>query len=169
MQRTYTQGTSTSAAFFVGTEIEQTAYFGHKTLFIVGVQSIDQIQTLADQNSVTHLFFGANHSFQPNTSIEAERRTKIIKHFLDLGWACSLDVLPQHLEYCTELFGYQNFCGQIRVPIPNVLKLNTKTMLKIDDVDFNATNPGIWTHRIVDLVKDEVFTDWAQYTNDQIV
>jgi hypothetical protein len=132
------------------------------------VQSIDQIQKLADQNSVTHLFFGANHSFQPNTSTEAERRTKIILHFLDLGWACSLDVMPEHLQYCTELFGYANFCCQIRVPIPNIAKMNTKTMLKIDDTGFAETNKGIWTHRVVDLLTDEVFTDWNAYTKDQL-
>lgn len=168
MQRTYTNTESASAAFFVGTEIEQTAYFGHKTLFIVGVQSIDQIQTLADQNSVTHLFFGANHSFMPNTKIEAERRTKIILHFLDLGWACSLDLLPQHLEYCGELFGYANFCCQIRVPIPNALKLNTKTQIKIDDIGYNQTNPGVWTVKLLDCMAEENFTDWSKYEGDSV-
>lgn len=168
MQRTYTDTSTDNADFFVGTEIEQTAYVGLKTLFIVGVQPIDQIQKLADQNAVTHLFFGANHSFSPNTSIEAERRTKIIKHFLDQGWACSLDVLPQHLEYCTELFGYANFCCQIRVPIPNALKLNTKTQIKIDDLGYNQTNPGVWTVRLVDCMQNENFTDWSQYTKDTL-
>jgi hypothetical protein len=40
-------------------------------------------------------------------------------------------------------------------------------MLKIDDVDFDATNPGVWTHSLHSLMDRSKFTDWAQYNNDK--
>jgi hypothetical protein len=42
-------------------------------------------------------------------------------------------------------------------------------MLKIDDKDFNATNPGVWTHSLHDLKDRNKFTPWSAYSNDTII
>jgi hypothetical protein len=64
--------------FFVGTEVERTPAFGRRTLFVVGVQPIQNIQDwLDDYHSyedrsyhIEHVFFGANHSFNPQTGLK---------------------------------------------------------------------------------------------------
>ena len=40
-------------------------------------------------------------------------------------------------------------------------------MSKLDDTDFNATNPGVWVHRIHELKSLDKFTDWEQYKSDK--
>jgi hypothetical protein len=42
-------------------------------------------------------------------------------------------------------------------------------MLKIDDKDFAATNPGVWCHNLRDLMGRDRFTDWDQYGKDEII
>ncbi len=64
---------------------------------------------------------------------------------------------------------YNKFIPQIRVPIPYIKLWNYNTMLKIDDKDFNATNPGVWCHNLRDLMGRDRFTDWDQYGKDEII
>jgi hypothetical protein len=40
-------------------------------------------------------------------------------------------------------------------------------MIKIDDRDFAATNPGVWCHNLHDLQSRDAFTDWNQYQHDR--
>jgi hypothetical protein len=54
--------------FFTGTEVERTPAFGKRTLFVVGVQSVDHIA--AKMAGCEHIFFGANHSFNPQSSLK---------------------------------------------------------------------------------------------------
>jgi hypothetical protein len=42
-------------------------------------------------------------------------------------------------------------------------------MVKIDDKDFQATNPGVWCHRLHNLMDEQRFTNWEEYKNDKIV
>jgi hypothetical protein len=61
--------------FFTGTEVERTPAFGKRTLFVVGVQSVDHIA--AKMAGCEHIFFGANHSFDPKV---AQRLEGVGKH-----------------------------------------------------------------------------------------
>jgi hypothetical protein len=40
-------------------------------------------------------------------------------------------------------------------------------MLKIDDKDFDATNPGVWCHSLHSLMSRETFTSWDDYKGDK--
>ena len=42
-------------------------------------------------------------------------------------------------------------------------------IFKIDDKDFKATNPGVWCWSVRDLIKEEHFTDWNEYGDDEIL
>lgn len=166
MNRTYTTGESDKPLFFVGKEIEHTPAYGRKTLFVVGVQSTEDIS--AHLTGCEHIFFGANHSFNPTTHIEWAGWESMIQFFLEKEYLCSLDIPIS----CVELFHdgglceYNNFIPQIRVPIPYIKLWNYNTMLKIDDKDFKATNPGVWTHSLHDLKDRSKFTSWDAYKND---
>lgn len=176
MKRNYQSGQSESATFFVGNEVEHTPAYGKRTLFVTGVQSTFEIETKYTSWNCEHIFFGANHSFQPdissdNLADEFEPWDKMITFFLSQNILCSLDIpiyaAEQSLEMqCVE---HLNFIAQLRVPVPYVRSWNYNTMIKIDDKDFNATNPGVWAHHIHDLLDRSVFTNWSEYQNDTII
>ena len=41
--------------YFTGTEVEHTAMYGERTLFVVGVQPVAEIQKRADAHGIKHL------------------------------------------------------------------------------------------------------------------
>jgi hypothetical protein len=158
--------------FFTGTEVEKTPAFGKRTLFVVGVQPVDEIAHHFDMNplGIEHIFFGANHSFHPDPDdhTEWQRWESMITHFLEKGYMCSLDIPVKCVESFndTGLCEYRNFVPQIRVSIPYIRLWNYNTMIKLDDNDFDATNPGVWTHSLHSLMSRRTFTDWDQYNKD---
>jgi hypothetical protein len=159
--------------FFFGKEVEKTPAFGKQTLFVVGIQPVDEIayHFTRHPSGVEHIFFGANHSFCPQTPTEWDRWSAMIAHFLKLGYVCSLDIPVTHVEDFNDTFlcEYRNFIPQIRVSIPYVKLWNYNTMIKIDDTDFDATNPGVWTHSLHSLMSRRTFTDWDQYNEDSLL
>ena len=94
MKRDYTAGVKEDITFFVGTEVEHTPAFGMRTLFVTGVQPITEIQDwLDDFNSfedrskhISHIFFGANHSFKPQSALEWGHWEGMIEYFLNKGF-----------------------------------------------------------------------------------
>ena len=65
MKRDYETGTKEQVTFFTGVEVEKTPALGLKTLFVTGTQPCDVIQKHYDEELCEHIFFGANHSFEP--------------------------------------------------------------------------------------------------------
>lgn len=179
MKRDYTNGESDNIQFFTGTEVEHTPAFGLETLFVTGVHPIEEIQDwLDDFNSyedtskhIKHIFFGANHSFHPRSYDDWKGWEDMIRYFLDRDYLCSLDIPIAVSEEFLEnsLNEYNNFIPQIRVPLPYIKLWNYNTMIKIDDKDFNATNPGVWSHSLHTLMDRSKFTDWNQYKNDKVI
>lgn len=178
MKRDYITGISEDAIFFVGKEVEHTPAFGMKTLFVTGIQPNETIRLRAIANECNHIFFGANHSFNPTTHDYLDWKNmaffpweNMITTFLEDNFLCSLDIPMCAVEEFNKgyLNNFDNFIPQIRVPIPNIKSWNYNTMIKIDDRDFKASNPGVWTHSLHDLKDRTKFTSWDQYTNDEII
>jgi len=161
-----------NASFFYGIEIERTPAYGKKTLFVVGVQT--EADIASHINSCEHIYFGANMSF-PNPNInDAGAWTKwqqMIKPFLDRDYLCSLDIDVSSVEgLCEcEFTEYMNFIPVISVKIPYLKLLGYNATVKIDDKDFNSTNPGVWCHSLHSLTNPANFTSWREYTKDKIV
>jgi hypothetical protein len=61
------------------------------------------------------------------------------------------------------------FIPQITVALPNITAWNHNAMLKLDDTGFDKTNPGVWCHKIQDLLNNDTFTGWSQYTLDEVI
>lgn len=168
MKRNYDAGEFDNVTYFTGTEVEHTPAYGMYTLFVTGVQPVKDIEEqLLAHNQVEHIFFGANHSVQP-TKV-GPGWEKMITHFLKKDYWCSLDIPITCVEEILEdgLTEYDNFIPQIRVPIPYVKLWNYNTMIKIDDKGFKASNPGVWSHRLHDLMDANKFTDWSKYGLDK--
>lgn len=173
MKRDYSTGVSEEVTFFTGIEVEHTPAYGMFTLFVTGLHTPDEIHWAFDNHpqGIKHIFFGANHSFNPKSAEEWRAWEAMIQHFLDLDIWCSLDIPMSAVEEFNDggLNDCDKFIPQIRVPIPYIKLWNYNTMIKIDDKDFKATNPGVWSHSLHDLKDRSKFTDWSKYTNDNII
>ena len=156
-----------NTVFFFGKEVERTPAFGKETLFVVGIQSVEHIAL--NLNGAEHIFFGANHSFHPVDRSEWQQWENMIESFLNKGYLCSLDIPITHVEEFNDgpLCEHRKFIPQIRVSIPYTKLWNYNTMLKIDDKDFDATNPGVWCHSLHSLMSRRTFTSWDDYSQDQ--
>lgn len=173
MNRDYEHGQSDTVRFFTGIEIEHTPAKGMQTLFVVGLHSIEEIEYHVTQhpNNIEHIFFGANHSYDPFCPDQHDTWETMIKHFLEKGYLCSLDIPFNQVDEFHEggLCEYDNFIPQIRISIPYIKLWNYNTTIKIDDKDFKATNPGVWSHSLHTLMNRENFTSWNEYKNDKII
>lgn len=160
-----------SIKYFTGNEVEHTPAYGQATLFVVGVQLVEEIEQRATLQKITHIFFGANHSYDPQNYDEHLAWQTMIEYFLKKDYLCSLDIPMSQVEEFNEggLSEYNNFIGQIRVAIPYAKLWNYNTMIKIDDRDFAATNPGVWCHSLHSLMNRDNFTGWQEYTKDKEV
>jgi len=61
---------------------------------------------------------------------------------------------------------YDNFVPMISVKIPYIKLFNYNATLKIDDLTWGKTNPGVWTHHLPSLMNMKNYTHWDQYVND---
>ncbi len=178
MKRSYQSGDTELPIFFYGKEIEKTPAYGMDTLFVVGChtqQDIDKaLYDINFQNGpepIKHIFFGANHSFNPSIPDEWRLWEEMIYYFLKKDYLCSLDIPISQVEEFNDsvLCEYDNFIPQIRIPLPYIKLWNYNTMLKIDDIGFNISNPGVWTHSLHKLMDRDHFTEWRQYKNDKVL
>jgi len=166
MKRDYDSGVNESVNFFIGTEVEHTPKFGKKTLFVVGVQNFEDIVEHANKAGVDHIYIGANMSFEPNEAYD-----NMIFPLLKEGFWITLDFDIKDVEWVLEsgYTEYNRFIPMISAKLPYISQLGYNACLKIDDKDFDATNPGVWVHRMHDLKEKAVFTDWSKYTTDEII
>ena len=172
MKRDYDTGEANDIIFFTGVEVEKTPAFGMKTLFVTGIQDYNEIMKFYETEQCEHIFFGANHSYQPITSDHFEDWDLMIRAFTDKDILCSLDIPSNiNLEWFLDggLTEVDNFIPQLRVVVPYVAQWNYNTMIKIDDKDFKTSNPGVWCHSLHDLMDRNKFTDWSKYGLDKVL
>ena len=160
--------------YFIGKEVEHSSAFGHRTLFVVGIQDAKEILALAEKNSCSHVYFGANQSF-PNPAVNDgpswRQWEDMIQDCLQVGLLCTLDLDVSSAEGLVEcgLVDYNNFIPMISVKLPYIQLLGYNAIIKLDDKDFAKTNPGVWCHSLHDLKDRKKFTDWSKYTQDEII
>jgi hypothetical protein len=174
MKREYTSGTAEAITFFIGDEIERTPAYGMKTLFVVGVQSVPSILEIAGENYCDHIYFGANQSFPRLATDDADQWRpweRMIDQCLEADYWCTLDFDVSVTQGVLEMpvIGHRRFIPQISVKLPYLQQLGYNATIKLDDIDFAATNPGVWCHTLYSLTTRETFTNWDQYGKDEII
>ena len=162
-----------NASIFVGTEVEHSPAFGLKTLFVVGIQSAELIEAAYIAHKCEHIYFGANQSF-PRIDTNSSEWTvweNMIHPFLSRGYLCTLDIDANQAEGLVEsgLSERHNFIPMISVKLPYLQQLGYNATIKLDDKDFNATNPGVWCHSLHSLQNRDQFTSWSKYTKDEVI
>ena len=175
MKRNYTSGTADTVTFFVGKEIEHTPAVGMNTLFVVGVHEPETVLDYAKHPSgIEHIYFGANQSFSSAGTDDAETWRlweDMIYVCLEAGYWCTLDLDVRDVEGLLEggLIEKRRFIPMISVKLPYLQQLGYNATIKLDDKDFEASNPGVWCHTLHSLTTRETFTNWDQYSKDEVL
>jgi hypothetical protein len=162
--------------FFFGKEVEHTPAYDMDTLFVVGVQAVEDIKDALARSTyqTDHIYFGANMSF-PNPPVNDFHAWNswedMICPFLEAGMWCTLDLDVNAVEGLVEsrMIEYHHFIPMISVKLPYIKQLGYNATIKLDDQDFAATNPGVWCHSLHTLQNREVFTPWSRYTKDEVI
>jgi hypothetical protein len=163
-----------NVAFFVGPEVEQTPAYSKRTLFVVGKQDLATIEKLARENKTPHIFMGANHSFGFENPGDNSYWDKTITALLDRGFWVTLDYpAHQHDVVLTMLnpgiWQSRIFVPLLSVRIPKIQTSSVNLTVKIDDIDFKATNPGVWCMHFHEVTDSNRFTDWQDYGTDVVI
>lgn len=154
--------------FFTGYEVEHTIAYGMFTLFVVGTPPLEEILKLAKENEVQQIYFGTSQSFNPKSYDDWKTWDSRIRGCLNEGYWVTLDfdvryAMDIHEDGWTE---HDKFIPMISVKIPYIKLYNYNATVKIDDITWGKTNPGVWTHHLPSLMSKDKFTYWDQYTQD---
>jgi hypothetical protein len=155
--------------YFTGYEVEHTVCYGMKTLFVVGTPPLAEILNRAQQDpEIKQIYFGTSQSFTPRETSDWRTWDDRITGCLNAGYWVTLDfdssyAREMHEEGWCE---HDKFVPMISVKLPYIKLYNYNTTLKIDDNTWGATNPGVWTHQLHDLMSKDKYTYWDQYTQD---
>ena len=162
--------------YFTGYEVEHTVAEGMYTLFVVGTPSLKDILAIADDSQsnidkskrIEQIYFGTSQSFNPATYDDWKMWDNRIQGCLEAGYWVCLDFDVKYAEEIHEEGWCENdrFIPMISVKLPYIKLYNYNTTLKIDDRTWGATNPGVWTHQLHDLMRKTKYTHWDQYTQD---
>jgi hypothetical protein len=171
-----------SARFFIGLEVEHTPAHNMNTLFVIGVQPVEEIFEILGEGlsyldrpyQIEHVYFGANQSFPKDIANNAriwDMWSSMIFACLNKGYWCTLDVDVDQVEGLLEsgLTEHHCFIPMISVKLPYLQQLGYNATIKLDDIDFAKSNPGVWCHRLHDLIDRNKFTNWTQYTQDKVI
>jgi hypothetical protein len=167
-----------AVVYFTGYEVEHTICHGMFTLFVVGTPPLEEIllkandtQAYLDESKrIKHIYFGTSQSFNPKSISQEEYKAwdEVIIGCLKANYWVTLDFGVEHIEGVLESAynEYPRFVPMISVKLPYINQLNYNATLKLDDRTWGATNPGVWTHQLHDLMNMSKYTHWDQYTQD---
>ena len=169
MDRIYKSGMSDNVMLFVGEEVEHTQAYGKRTLFVVGTDhTVADLLAFCNQYDVEHVYLGANMSFDVS---KVEWYDQVGSTLIESGLWVTLDFDVRYAEEVLEgpLVEENRFIPMVSVKVPYIDQLGYNACIKIDDKDFEASNPGVWVHRVRDLMDNSKFTDWSRYTKDTVI
>jgi len=167
-----------NVVYFTGYEVEHTICHGMFTLFVVGTPPVEDILRIADDSQawldeskrIKHIYFGTSQSFNPNSISHEEYKPwdDVIIPCLKNDYWVTLDFDVKHTEGVIEsgYSEYPRFVPMISVKLPYINQFNYNATLKLDDLTWGKTNPGVWTHQLHDLLSKDKYTYWDQYTQD---
>lgn len=174
MKRDYDGGEHDDVVYFQGYEIEKTRAFGMPTLFVVGTPNLPRIleyisiERVEPRTWCTHVYLGANHSFNPLNKAEWALWDDAVRVLTAKGLFVTIDHDVSLSTKVVEQGWTDNglFIPMVSIKIPYVEQYGYNAIFKIDDKDFNSTNPGVWCHTLHDLTRHDKFTGWDEYKKD---
>ena len=160
--------------FFIGPEVEHTPAYSKRTLFVVGTPGVEDILKHAKDNRVTHIFMGANHSFEADKTNTTPYWDKTITTLLDRSFWVTLDYQAHEHELVLQMLNAGIWQSRLFVPllgvrIPKIETSSANLTVKIDDINFKATNRGVWCMHFHEVTDSNRFTDWQDYESDSVL
>ena len=109
----------TTSPYFTGKEVEQ-INFGMDTLFVVGVQPVDEIAKRADERNITHIYLGTSQSFHPKSVGDWNMWNKMICGLIQKEYKVTLDFKVEYIEdlMLNGWHEFHNFTAMISVVMP---------------------------------------------------
>ena len=154
--------------YFTGEEVEHTICHGMRTLFVVGTPPVEDVLAKALQEDCKHIYFGTSQSFNPTEDEDYEAWEDCIIPLLKEDFWVTLDFDVKYAEGVLEsgFDEYDRFVAMISVKLPYIKQFNYNATIKLDDRTWGDTNSGVWSMSLHELMKNEAYTHWDQYTND---
>jgi hypothetical protein len=167
MDRDYKTGKSDSVGVFSGLEIEHTPAYGLQTLFLARNDlTLEQITELAEMVNAKAIYYGANRSFMHNHGLQLAQMMKL----MDAGYYVTIDY-PYSLHTEVKQRFKSVWKNERFIPFCSIIFPNSEDddqlCIKVDDIDFNKTNPGVWTMSINHFKQSAGFTSWKEYKQDK--
>ena len=155
--------------FFIGTELESSLAKGLKTLFVISEQPLDEIIELITEHDIKHVYLCANKSYSDHL---IEYYLTVVKYLTDKSIYVTVDY--PITSYSIAFYAFkkyhasQYFIPMINVEMPHFSQI-PNVAVRIDDIDFNKTNPGVWVLNHKTIGNSEFFTPWSDYDSDHII
>ena len=167
MIRDYTIGVSENVKVFSGKEVEHTPAYGLQTLFLARNDlTYDQIKELCVKVDAEAVYFGANRCFVNNLATHPMQVNRLLNDgyyvTIDYQYAIHNEVKKRY----SAVWQHEKFIPFCSVIFENSEEDN-KLCFKIDDVDFNTSNKGVWTMNMEDFKKQAGYTTWDEYKQDK--
>src|SRR6056300_1054374 len=145
MDRDYQAGESNRVGVFSRLEIEHTPAYGKQTLFLARNDlTLEQIKELAEMVNAEAIYYGANRSFMHNHGLQLAQMMKL----MDAGYYVTIDY-PYSLHAEVKQRFKSVWKNERFIPFCSIIFPNSEDddqlCIKVDDIDFNKTNPGVWT------------------------
>jgi hypothetical protein len=167
MDRDYKTGKSDSVGVFSGVEVEHTPAFGKQTLFLARNDlTFDAIKELAQSVNAEAIYYGANRSYMHNHGMQLAQMKRLIEdgYYVTVDYDYSI-----HNEVKEKFKMLWN--NELFIPFCSIIFSNSEEddqlCIKVDDVDFNKTNPGVWTMTMNHFKQTSGFTSWKEYKQDE--
>jgi len=167
MKRNYSTGIKKDVTVFSGIEVEHTPAYGLQTLFLARNDlTFDQIQELAVLSNAEAIYYGANRSYIHGHYMQVPQIMKFLEH----GYYVTVDYPFELHQLVSQKFAllwkHEKFIPFCSIIMPDSEE-DSSLCFKIDDINFNKTNPGVWTMSMKDFKDKAGFTKWDDYKQDE--
>jgi len=167
MKRNYSTGIKKDVTVFSGIEVEHTPAYGLQTLFLARNDlTFDQIQELAVLSNAEAIYYGANRSYIHGHFMQVPQIMKFLEH----GYYVTVDYPFELHQLVSQKFAllwkHEKFIPFCSIIMPDSEE-DSSLCFKIDDINFNKTNPGVWTMSMKDFKDKAGFTKWDDYKQDE--
>ncbi len=165
--------------FFVGEEIEATHHVGKPTLFVVGLQDINEIIAHAKDHFAEHIYLGANRSFSLDADCSSAAGMAVWDTLawslakLDFSVTLDMPIDKAHLvHHDLQIATCKDICLIFYCHFDPMLHNDNSTLpayVRFDTYSFDDSddNNGPRVVPCQDLLKGRYFTPWSAYKNDK--
>ena len=167
MDRDYKTGKSETVGVFSGVEVEHTPAYGLQTLFLARNDlTFDDIKMLAESVNAEAVYYGANRSYMHNHGMQIAQMKRLIEdgYFVTVDY--NYNIHNEVKEKFKMLWNNEKFIPFCSIIFPDS-EQDDQLCIKVDDVDFNSTNPGVWTMSMDAFKQSAGFTSWNDYKQDE--